>query len=224
MKNQTTPWVFPTVKILVNIAYYFMLVVCIVAIGFGGFKVAVCRFVNESPDHSLTSVGVPVEWQTSERKAETKAPVLTRVSLVQQKQKGILHIPIWSAAGGVYLVAQALGLLSLLALLSLLRKIFRNLNAASPFNPVNVRRISAMGFILIAQDLLGFGTELTLRPLVKPFITQLSAVSSRKELNFNTFEIQLDIEGAWFLGLILLALAQVYRRGIDLQTEHELTV
>ncbi|MCY7353319.1 MAG: DUF2975 domain-containing protein, partial [Cytophagaceae bacterium] len=33
-----------------------------------------------------------------------------------------------------------------------------------------------------------------------------------------------DFVSAWFLGLILLALAQVYRRGIELQAESELTV
>lgn len=227
MEKQSGEWIFPTVKILVNIAYYFILVVAIIAIGFGSFKVATSRFVNEAPEHSLTSVGVPVEWKSTERKAETKAPVLTRTSLVQQKEKGFLNIPLWSASGSIYLVAQALGLVSLVVLLSLLRKIFKNLKVASPFNPANVRRISAMGFILIGQDLLGFGTALLLRPLVKPYVAQLSEpglASSFKNLDFNTFEIQPNIEGAWFLGLILLALAQVYRRGIELQAENELTV
>jgi hypothetical protein len=224
MKKQTTPWVFPTVKVLVNIAYYFVSFICLLVLGFGIFKVASSRFVNESPDHSLTSVGLPVEWKTDERKAATKAPVLERVSLIQEKEKGILHVPIWSAAGGVYLVAQALGLVSAIVLLYLLRKIFTTLNITSPFSASNVRRISAMGFILIAQDLLAFGAELALRSLVKPYVTQLSATNLAKDLTFNTFEIHLGIEGAWFLGLILLALAQVYRRGIELQVENDLTI
>lgn len=227
MEKQSGAWIFPTVRILVNIAYYFILVVAVVAIGFGTFKVATSRFVNESSDYSLTSVGVPVEWKTSEQKSETKAPVLTRVSLVQGKEKGILHLPIWSAAGSVYLVAQALDLVSVVLLLSVLRRIFRNLNAASPFNLANVRRISAMGVILIAQDLLGIGVALLLRPLAKPFVTQLSdpgLARPLQNLDFNTFDLQPNIEGDWFLGLILLALAQVYRRGIELQAENELTV
>lgn len=224
MEKQKTPWVFPTVKILVNIAYYFVSFICLLVLGFGIFKVAASRFVNESPDHSLTSLGLPVEWKTAERRAATKAPVLTRVSLVQEKEKGILHVPIWSAAGGVYLGAQAVGLVSAIVLLYLLRKIFTTLNITSPFSPSNVRRISAMGFILIGQDLLAFGAESVLRPLVKPYVTQLSATRLLQNLTFNTLEIHLNIEGAWFLGLILLALAQVYRRGIELQTENELTV
>jgi hypothetical protein len=224
MKKQKNPWVFPTVRILVNIAYYFVSFICLLVLGFGIFKVAASRFVNESPDHSFTSVGVPVEWTTPERKVETKAPVLTRVSLVQKKEKGTLHVPIWSAAGGVYLLSQALGLGSAIALLYLLRKIFKSLNINSPFSPSNVRRISAMGFLLIAQDLLGLGVELVLRPLVKPYVTQLSATNLLKDVTFNTFEIHPNLEGAWFLGLILLAIAQVYRRGIELQAENELTV
>lgn len=227
MEKQAGAWIFPTVKILVNIGYYFILVVAIVAIGFGGFKVATSRFLNESPDHSLASVGVPVEWKTSEQKAETKASVLTRVSLVQGKEKGILHLPIWSAAGTVYLAAQAVGLVALVALLSLLRKIFKNLNAVSPFNPANVRRISTMGLILIGLDLLGLGVELLLRPLARPFVAEIVAAGLTgpfKEFSFNTIDLQANVEGEWFLGLILLALAQVYRRGIELQAENELTV
>lgn len=227
MEKQKTPWVFPTVKILVSIAYYFVSFVCILVLGFGIFKVATSQFVNDSSDQSLTSAGVPVEWKTTERKVETKEPALTRVSLVQEKEKGILRIPIWSAAGGVYLGSQALGLVSAIALLYLLRKIFTTLNIASPFSPSNVRRISVMGLILIAQDLLEFITSFVIRPLIKPHVAQLTAMSlarNFKGLDFNTFDIQLNIEGAWFLGLILLALAQVYRRGIELQAENELTI
>lgn len=224
MEKQQTPWVFPTVKILVSIAYYFVSFICLLVLGFGIFKVAASRFVNESPDHSFTSVGLPVEWKTAERKVATKAPVLTRVSLVQEKEKGILHVPIWSAAGWVYLGSQALGLVSAIALLYLLRKIFMTLNITSPFSPSNVRRISAMGIILIGQDLLAFGAESILRPLVKSYVTQLSSTRLLQDLPFQAFEIHLTIEGAWFLGLILLALAQVYQRGIEMQAENELTV
>lgn len=75
-----------------------------------------------------------------------------------------------------------------------------------------------MGLLLIAYSLFGSIAEYLLNWQAKYYIEEISPKLTLPD------SYSLSFDGPWLFGLVLLALAQVYRRGVTLQQENELTV
>jgi hypothetical protein len=75
-----------------------------------------------------------------------------------------------------------------------------------------------MGLLFLGQTLIELLLKLALWHESKPYFKQVQLDTSTH------LSVDVNLEGPWLLGLILLALAQVYRRGIELQLDNELTV
>lgn len=95
------------------------------------------------------------------------------------------------------------------------RRIFANLKAGQPFIPENVRRIRAIGLLVIltclVQSFLGFGLGMILAKNLA-----IEGVTIRPQLNFG-------LDGI-LVGLAILVLAEVFRYGAALQEDRDLTV
>lgn len=102
----------------------------------------------------------------------------------------------------------------------LLYRIMRDVKPKTPFTTANARRIRRLGILLIAADVYQQLVYVVLPLLVPPFrepstgklLSQYIVLTPRVEY------------GSWAVGLMLLVIAAVYQRGIELQQEAELTV
>ena len=136
------------------------------------------------------------------------------LGLKMDEAKGSLRVPIASAPVWFRLAAY-LGLAIIFALflrfLFHLRELFRRVRAGAPFDERNATSLRWLGLLLILIDTLtsaySFGlTQLVLRAMSPPTVPVTSSFS---------------MDGtAIFVGLVLLALAEIFRRGAVLEDEH----
>jgi hypothetical protein len=96
-----------------------------------------------------------------------------------------------------------------------LRNIIATLAAGSPFVAANASRIRLIGWVVIVGELVQEVIE---------FLGHL-AVTASFEAQGLTFRWSLDISlTTIFWGCVLLALAEVFRQGVEMREEHALTV
>ena len=115
-------------------------------------------------------------------------------------------------AAGAAIIA---GLAAAFVVLILLRRIFTTMMVGTPFLPENVRRIRWLGWIVIVAAVVEQIIKVGLGLLVLDNVTSTGLdIDYRFDLNLATL----------FLGLIILALSEVFRHGMNLQAESDLTV
>jgi hypothetical protein len=110
------------------------------------------------------------------------------------------------------------GLVTATWMFLMLRQIFRSVQIQSPFQAAIARRITTMGLLFLGQTAIEALLKLALWQQTRPYFNHIQLA------NQASLSVDIQLDGPWLLGLILLALAQVYRRGIELQLENELTV
>lgn len=218
MEKHAATWVFPTVKVLANLMYYLVLIGLVVFAVMNSLKLLDLQTKRFQPgEEPANYVSVPVAWGPASAKTVASTGK-ERVFLKPQKQTGQLQVPIRSTPGLLIVALGLVGLATAVWTFSLLRQIFRNVQTESPFHIDTARRIQQMGLLFVGQTLLEIVLKMALWSQTRPYFGQI-----RQDYN-NFLSVDLNLTGPWLLGLILLALAQVYRRGIELQTESELTI
>jgi hypothetical protein len=136
------------------------------------------------------------------------------LGLKMDEAKGSLRVPIASAPVWFRLAAY-LGLAVIFALflrfLFHLRELYRRVRAGAPFDERNATTLRWLGLLLILIETMAsaysFGlTQLVLRAMSPPSIPVTSSFSMNGTVIF--------------VGLVLLALAEIFRRGAVLEDEH----
>ncbi len=218
METKSPYWVFPTVAQLVTLFYYLVLAALVLFAIMSSLKLLNAQTASFSLGQQQPNyVSVPVAWAPPDDKtiATTGEPQLF---LTPQKHTGQLQVPIRSVPGLLMSLLELVGLVTAAWMFFLLRQIFRSVQTDSPFQAAIARRITTMGLLFLGQTAVELLLKLALWQQTRPYFSQIR-LANQASLSVN---IQLD--GPWLLGLILLALAQVYRRGIEIQLENELTV
>lgn len=218
METNSSYWVFPTVKRLVTLFYYLVLAVLVL------FAAKSCLNLFQEQTGPLplgqqqpTFVSVPVAWApASDNTITTNGQ--TPLVLTPQKQTGQLQVPIRSVPGLLMSLLGLVGLVTAAWMFFLLRQIFRSVQIQSPFQTAIARRITIMGCLFLGQTAVEALLKLALWQQTRPYFRQIRLASQA------SLSVDIQLDSPWLLGLILLALAQVYRRGIELQLENELTV
>lgn len=224
MEKDSASWVFPTVKGLVSISYYFVVAALVFFTLISTLKLLGMQLENVTVETNYISLGgeapgyvsVPVAWDAADNKI-LKSSGQPTIYLKTQQHQGQLQVPILSGAGILVMLLCLVGLIAAGWTFLLLRRIFTTLQAQSPFGADNARRIETMGLLLLGQTFMEVVLKLALVLQSRPFFQQI-------KLNQDDIGVDIDLDGPWLLGLILLALAQIYRRGIKFQLENELTV
>ena len=109
----------------------------------------------------------------------------------------------------------AIGLANAFFSLILLRRIFATMTVGTPFISKNVTRIRWLGFITIGA---GIATELAEVGLGLMVLNNVS--STGLDLDYS-FDLNLAII---LVGLVILSLAEVFRYGVNLKSDSDLTV
>jgi hypothetical protein len=175
--------------------------------------------------------GQPAEFALYPASGERTEPVFSAkafngtVTMVVEKTGGLIEM---LKQYGLPLIL--INVLFLTLLFELLRRLFRNVGRGDSFTPQSVRLVQIIGFSLIVFSLVsgvaenwfahaafGYFMEHT-QIAVSGTPLQLPHVADRP----SWFGLRLD--SAFFSGLLVLALAEVFRQGLALKRDHDLTV
>jgi hypothetical protein len=197
------------VTIVLNVAWYFVaialvLTTCLVAV---------------SPWMHLGGSGridIPVSFDVDTRAVQVSAPALGVDAAEIQHVRGSMSFPPpsrASVAGPMALVALMLAFI--LWALSQLIAVFRSLRDRQPFVPGNAIRIRRIGYAVIAGELL---RSLLVFSSNSYAMTHFSADGLR-------FDARPDVNLVAIVhGLIILAIAEVFRAGTRLNEDQSLTI
>ncbi len=132
---------------------------------------------------------------------------------VLEKKENIytLHTTSRSPLGIYSYIMLLLGCLAGVMVLDWLRKIFRDSSVKVPFTAVNAGRIRNIGLVLIATDVVKIIGYFIFNRMTNPHFDM-------------HFELLTDIGSNLWMGLLLLVLAVVYRRGVEIYNENQLTI
>jgi hypothetical protein len=196
---------------VVSIAYFGLSVLAVVLlIGLPAVKL----LAGDSPEWVI-GLAVPVVTR------DAGATVLTRwgdARLEVEDMRGSLKLPVsilpwWLFAVLWAYVAAAVALT--LMFVHHLRRIFQRVRGGAPFDATNALRLRWLGLLLLA---------LTVLNGVSGSVTAL-AVRGGLATGHVEVPLGLSIDGrAVLFGLLLLALAEIFRRGAELEEEQSLTV
>jgi hypothetical protein len=175
---------------------------------------AVKLFAGEDPDWTW---GLPVPAAV----ADPEATVLTRwgpARLRVEDVRGSLRLPIamlpWWFVAVLWTYAVAAFALMVTALHHL-RRIFQRVRDGAPFDAHNARRLRWVGLLLLALALVNGVAEL------------ITALAVRRGLAGSSITVpsgvRMDVPIVLF-ALMLLALAEIFRRGAELEDEQRLVV
>lgn len=196
---------------LVSIAYVGLLILAvIVLIGLPAVKLA----AGDNPDWVI-GLTVPV---TS---IDEDATVVTRwgdARLELADMRGSLRLPVgtlpWSLFALLWTyVAAAVALM--LMFLHHLRRVLQRVRGGAPFDASNAVRLRWLGLLALA-----FAVVTGVSEFVTAMAVRRGLISERVEV-----PLGLSVDGSVvFFGLVLLVLAEIFRRGAELEEEHALTL
>lgn len=196
---------------IVSFAYFGLLGLGIVAT----IGLPVVKLMAGDDPHWTFGLTVPIA------SLESDATVLTRwgdARLEVEDVRGSLKLPVSMLPWWLFAVLWTYTATAIaLALLFLhhLRRLFQHVRGGAPFEATNARRLRRLGFIALALALLNGLAE---------FVTSLAVrdglISERMKVPHG---LSLDPSLVLF-GLVLLALAEIFRRGADLEEDQSLTV
>ena len=153
--------------------------------------------------------------------ADADAAVLTAwgtARLEVEDVRGVLRLPIATMPWwlfGVLWTHTAVAFALMVALLHHLRRIFQRVRDGAPFDAQNAIRLRWVGLLLIALSLLNGVAELVTSMVVRQGLAGGSVAVAGG----------LRIEAPFLLvALVLLALAEIFRRGAELEHEQSLVV
>lgn len=196
---------------LVSIAYFGTLVLAVVVlIGLPAVRVA----AGGNPEWEI---GLPITVAAT----APDATVVTRwgdARLEMEEARGSLRVPIgmlpWWLFAVFWTYLATVGALAL-TFLHQLRHIFQQVRSGSPFAAANAPRLRRLGLVALAFAILTGVSEV---------VTSLAVTGGRVGA---PLEVRpgLPVDGSMvLLGLVLLALAEIFRRGAELEYEQSLTV
>lgn len=135
----------------------------------------------------------------------------TNTVLEQKHDEYTLHTTSRTPLSYLSYVLTLLGAVAVVLGLDWLKKIFRDTSASEPFRMVNAYRIRNIGLLFIISDIVRmvgyYIFNLMAGPLFKVHFQQL-----------------VDIGNGYWMGFLLLALAIVYKRGVEIYQENQLTI
>lgn len=119
----------------------------------------------------------------------------------------------------------------LAVLFDLLRRLFRNVGRGDSFTPGNMRLVYAVGFLLIVYSLASAAADSWLMTALADYVSHhlsfagegMRIVVTSDGGGSSSFTVSFG-GSAFFSGLLVLALAEVFRQGLKLKEDSELTI
>ena len=195
----------------VSIAYFgLFFLAAVVLIGLPALKLV----AGDDPDWVI---GLPVPVAS----LDSSATVVTRwgdARLELEDTRGSLRLPVGTVPWWLFAVLWsyvAVAGAMMLLFLHHLRRIFQRVRGGAPFDATNALRLRWLGLLALTFAVMGGVAQ-----LVTSLVVRRGLISERVEMSHG-----LSVDGSVvFFGLVLLALAEIFRRGAELEEDQALTV
>lgn len=209
MQGQRT---FDIVRVLVNVVYYVVALLALLVVILKTMAVVIGTQELTDTTRQLT-VNFDVK---AFPKKDTLPPKLIYGSLKNaalEKKEDMYTLRTTSRSPlGIYsYVITLLGAIAVVTGMGWLRKIFQDSSLKEPFREINAVRIRNIGLLLIAADAVRLIGYYIFNRMTNPYFTPY-------------FQQLMDVGNSFWMGLLLLALAVVYRRGVEIYKENQLTI
>jgi hypothetical protein len=110
-------------------------------------------------------------------------------------------------------------------LFDLLRRLFRNVERGDSFTERNIRLVQIVGVALMAFSLASGALDAwASREVARYFVEHVTIPGGRLHVAEAAGQFGLTLDTAFFAGLLVLALAEVFRQGLALKKDSELTI
>jgi hypothetical protein len=197
-------------RIITNIGFYALILI----VGFFVVKFVLNIFNEGKTPGDKKGSGLKFEMMAFYSGEPTSATKLSRDGRVsfQQKNQFSMEVSPRSSIGYSTFCFHLFQMLFGLAILYLLRKLFRQLRAGDIFKEEAIRLLKLLAGVFIVSDLVKIVEYIMVNALV------------RRSISSPHFALVTTIGNGIITGMIILVIAFVYQRGVALQEEHELTV
>ena len=214
--------VAPVLFVVVNVAWYLMAAVLVLAVllTLAGASVAIQigpnGALNIDAAHPNVTMAIPVSVRVDDRALGVSAPALGIEHAQLLDLRGTLRFPPrWGAFFVANLVFAICGLSLTLWVLGLLRSLIGALRAGRPFVAANASRVRLIGWAVLIGEIVRVSVVyFENRYAMTHFAAQGLQFIARPDLNVV----------AILHGLIILALAEVFRAGTRLDEDQSLTI
>jgi hypothetical protein len=181
---------------------------------------SVVVIVVSASNGSDARLKVPVEFTPDRSTYELTSSVWGEGVIERAQGSAIFEDPgaglfVGSAVAGIFIF-----IVPAFVVLLLLRRIFATMAGGTPFIGENIRRIRWIGWLMI---IFGVLSQVVRWGLVWFVHSNVAATGLDLSLQIDQSSVQPDTTMI-FLGLVVLALAEVFRYGAQLQTDSDLTV
>lgn len=212
--------IFDFTKALVNIHFFISVIGTIALLFFSFFK------EEEIPqkDGKLLNlqgkyISVNANWDVAKDfsfKNDNK--ISPEYYLEKSKEIGKLHIKSNNSVAIMIIIQNLLTFALYILIAYFLKEIFNSANQEKIFTIKNAYRIRNIGLALIIGGFLNLLHGYFLTDYVREIIMDFG------KMKFQTSFFVFGLQNSFFLGFLLLALSQVFKKGVELQEENELTV
>lgn len=209
MSGQT---IFKATQKTVTGVYYLAVLLGCIAIGVSTFNLINGASALTPPENKGTISFEVMDFGGKDSAAPYRYSENNKAALQPIPHKYRLLVPQHTALGYVHYLISLLQLGASLCIIWFLKKILGNISLKEPFTAQSARYIQMIGLALIFIDLVKIVQYILFSSMAKDYFE-----GSRLELVTN-------IGGNIWLGLIIIALAVVYRRGVEIYSENQLTI
>ncbi len=199
-------FIFTAVEAFITVSYYGSLV---------GLVLFIVMLVL-SRDWEPAIIGIPVNWSDTTVYTEVKQVLESgKPYHLVEKGDGQLYLTVPAVINMFFFDSKIpVSILFYLGILRLVQKIFRSISLNTPFHPSNPKRLAGIGWLIIALYVYNYLE----RHLLDWYI------DSHFIFSVGNLEPVVQQEGNILYGVLLLVIGQVYKRGVELAQETELTV
>lgn len=164
-------------------------------------------------------VSIKADWDIAkDYKYKNGDKISPTYYLEKNKEAGLLHIKADDKIAIFIIIHNLLTFALYIIIAYLLKEIFNSINPNKSFYIENANRIRNIGLCLLIGGVLNLLHGYFLSGYVNQIIKDFGF------MKFQTINIIFYYQNSFFMGFLVLALSQVYKRGVELQEENELTV
>ena len=212
--------IFNITRVIANIHFFLSIIGAIIIVLFANLKK---EEIPQSDGKLLNLqekyISIKTDWDVKKDYSfKTNNMVSPTYYLEKSKESGLLHIKATDKTG-IFIIIQSILACAIYILIAyFLKEILNSISPNKAFSIQNAYRIRNIGLLIISGGALDFLHGYFLSAYVYEIIHGFG------KMKFQTTNLTFNYQNSFFVGLLILALYQVYKTGVEIQAENELTV
>ena len=202
------PFIFSFLRVSTGFLYYSLIVITLVVIGKAALTFSGNTFKDDQPIFNYEAMGLNLKG--AKPPTNFSADSLVRYTGISNRFQ--LAVEPNSSLGYFSFISTLLSLMIGIAIMWRFKRIFSEANLVEPFKQSIFRRLVSLSILFALADLVKIARYIVLNNLIE------------RSISTPEFELATEVGNGFITGLIIYAIAIIYRRGLAIQEENALTV